>query len=200
VRKLVKRQRERTGVKPEPGVVSDQFGLSRGTTLLGLETVSIAVITATTVYSAASPTAKIPGALGGVLIGGAQLISILTRKTMVGISGSYEEAGDFFWWLIGGADPNAKPTSYRSIVFASGVAAGAYGLLTLLPELASGPVYEVSPLMAVAGGVLMTIGSRMAGGCTSGHGISGISLLSVSSIVTIMTTFATAALVTPLVH
>lgn len=35
--------------------------------------------------------------------------------------------------------------------------------------------------VSFAGGVLMAFGARMAGGCTSGHGISGTSQLSVSS-------------------
>jgi uncharacterized membrane protein YedE/YeeE len=200
VSKLVKRQREKSGVRPEPGVASEQLGLSNGATLLLLETACIAVIAATMAFTPASPTAKVSGALAGLLIGGAQLISILTRKTMMGISGSYEEVGNFFWWLVRGASPDAKPASYQNIIFASGVAAGAWGLLKLIPELASAPVYEVQPLMATAGGVLMVIGSRMAGGCTSGHGISGISLLSVSSMVTIASTFAVAAAITPLVH
>ena len=149
VSKLIKKQREKSGVKPEPGVVSNQLGLSNGTTLLLLETACIAVITATTVYTPASTTALIPGAVGGLLIGGAQLVSILTRKSMVGISGSYEEAGNFFWWLVRGADSNAKPTSYQNILFAAGVTAGAWGILRTLPELAAGPVYEVSDRKSV---------------------------------------------------
>jgi uncharacterized membrane protein YedE/YeeE len=42
----------------------------------------------------------------------------------------------------------------------------------------------------VVGGVLLTIGSRIAGGCTSGHGISGMSLLSVSSFISVGAMFA----------
>lgn len=200
VSKLVKRRREKTGVKPEPGVLSEQLGVSNGAALLLLETTFIAIITATTLYTPASPTARFPGAVGGLLIGGAQLFSILTRKTMMGISGSFEEVGNFFWWLIRGAEPNAKPASYQNIIFASGVVAGAWGLLKLVPDLASGPVHEVSPLLAMAGGVLMVVGSRLAGGCTSGHGISGISLLSASSVITIMSAFATGGVIAPLVH
>ncbi|KHO02132.1 YeeE/YedE family protein [Metarhizium album ARSEF 1941] len=201
VSKLVRRRRERTGVKPEPGVVSEQLRLSNGATLVLLEAVCVAVVAATTLLcTPASPTAKIAGALAGLLIGSAQLVSIVTRKTMLGVSGSYEEVGNFFWWLVGGADVNAKPASYQNILFASGVAAGAWGLVKLVPGLPSGPVREISPLLAVSGGVLMAVGSRMAGGCTSGHGISGISLLSTSSVITIMCTFAAGSVVAPLVH
>ncbi|KAL1844614.1 hypothetical protein VTK73DRAFT_2173 [Phialemonium thermophilum] len=69
-----------------------------------------------------------------------------------------------------------------------GVVAGAW----LLPRLAPGLVGEivavrVPPLSAFLGGLLMVVGSRMAGGCTSGHGISGMSLLSTSSVITMGT-------------
>lgn len=46
--------------------------------------------------------------------------------------------------------------------------------------------------LLVAAGVAMGFGARTAGGCTSGHGMSGISLLSPASIVSTMTFFATA--------
>jgi uncharacterized membrane protein YedE/YeeE len=46
-------------------------------------------------------------------------------------------------------------------------------------------------LVAVAG-VMMGYGARTAGGCTSGHGLCGMSLLSPTSIVSTMTFFATA--------
>jgi uncharacterized membrane protein YedE/YeeE len=39
------------------------------------------------------------------------------------------------------------------------------------------------------------VGSRMAGGCPSGHGISGMSLLSISSVVTIASAFGAGAVV-----
>ena len=41
-------------------------------------------------------------------------------------------------------------------------------------------------------GVVMGVGARTAGGCTSGHGLSGMSLGSPASIVSTMTFFATA--------
>ncbi|KAG6095055.1 hypothetical protein E4U30_002790 [Claviceps sp. LM220 group G6] len=207
VSKGVQRLREKNAVRPERGVVNEQLGLSRGTTVLLLETACVGAIVATmTLHTPASGSnystsaSRIPGAVGGLLIGGAQLVSILTRRSMVGISGSYEEIGTLFWRLVRGADTTAKPASYGNILFASGVAAGAWGFLKLLPGLVSAPTHLVSPRLAMTGGVLMAVGSRMAGGCTSGHGISGISLLSVSSVVTIVTAFVVGALVAPLAH
>lgn len=47
-------------------------------------------------------------------------------------------------------------------------------------------------VLLVASGVVMGFGARLAGGCTSGHGLSGMSLLSPASIVATMTFFVVA--------
>lgn len=56
----------------------------------------------------------------------------------------------------------------------------------------SGPV---AGLALAAGGVLVGFGTRMAGGCTSGHGLCGTSRFQVGSLVTTATFFGTAVLV-----
>ena len=43
-----------------------------------------------------------------------------------------------------------------------------------------------------AAGLLIGVGTRTAGGCTSGHGLTGSALLSPASLVSIMTIMATA--------
>jgi hypothetical protein len=43
--------------------------------------------------------------------------------------------------------------------------------------------------MAFAGGFLMLMGARIADGCTSGHGISGIAQLSVGSLIAVTAMF-----------
>ena len=48
---------------------------------------------------------------------------------------------------------------------------------------------------AFAGGVLLLVGARLAGGCTSGHMISGISQLAIGSFIFGVTAFAAAILV-----
>lgn len=50
-------------------------------------------------------------------------------------------------------------------------------------------------LAAFAGGALLLFGARLAGGCTSGHILSGVSQLAVSSVLFFVATFATAVLV-----
>ena len=52
----------------------------------------------------------------------------------------------------------------------------------------------------LAAGVLMGYGARWAGGCTSGHGMTGVISLSPASLAATATFFATAVAVTALVH
>lgn len=52
----------------------------------------------------------------------------------------------------------------------------------------------VSPTMIVVGGVIVGLGASLGSGCTSGHGVCGLSRLSLRSIVAVPTFMATAAL------
>ncbi|KAM0325523.1 hypothetical protein ACHAQA_007510 [Verticillium albo-atrum] len=149
------------------------------------------------VSSPASRYAAIAPAAGGLFIGLAQLFSMLIRKTMVGVSTAYEEAGKHFFWLAEGAS-GSQPAA-KNLLFAAGVAAGAWGLTTWDPAFKAGVNdIAVTPLYAVAGGVALAVGSRLSGGCTSGHGISGMSMFSTSSFVTIASMFGAGALLIPL--
>lgn len=89
-----------------------------------------------------------------------------------------ERARDFNgWWQI---------------LFLVGAAAG--GFLSIQRAPASAPSF----LLGFLGGFLMITGSRMGDGCTSGHGISGMSHLSLNSFVAVPAMFA-AAIATALV-
>jgi uncharacterized membrane protein YedE/YeeE len=57
---------------------------------------------------------------------------------------------------------------------------------------ASGPAatLAVSPAALLAGGLLVGFGTRMAGGCTSGHGLTGVARLRPASLVATATFFA----------
>mgnify|MGYP001329469917 CR=1 FL=1 len=63
--------------------------------------------------------------------------------------------------------------------------------------VASGPMELV--VLAV-GGVLVGVGTRMAGGCTSGHGLSGCSRLQPSSLIATASFFGTGIAVSFLLH
>ncbi len=52
----------------------------------------------------------------------------------------------------------------------------------------------VSPTMIAIGGVIVGLGASLGSGCTSGHGVCGLSRLSVRSLVAVPTFMATAAI------
>ena len=58
-----------------------------------------------------------------------------------------------------------------------------------MPEIS----VPVSPAMIVIGGVIVGFGASLGSGCTSGHGVCGLSRLSVRSLVAVPTFMATAA-------
>ncbi|VUC28135.1 unnamed protein product [Clonostachys rosea] len=193
--KLINKHAKSADLKSDAVLVGDHLGLSRSATLVALEAVFTSIIVLTTLYAPAAPEPKLLGAVGGLFIGLAQAFSILTRRSMVGVSSFYEEAGQLFWWILSGFKASSKPTSFRNTLFATGMVSGVWLLAKAAPELVGDVVVETSPLMATLGAFLMVIGARIAGGCTSGHGISGISLLSTSSMITIASAFGVGAVV-----
>ena len=109
-------------------------------------------------------------AIGGLLIGIAVALFLLLNGRIAGISG-----------MIGGlfrAPPGDR--SWR-IAFVAGLAAAplVYGALRGLPEV----TFDASYPVLVVAGVLVGIGTRYGSGCTSGHGICGLSRLSPRSLV-----------------
>ncbi len=52
----------------------------------------------------------------------------------------------------------------------------------------------VSPVMIVISGIIVGLGASLGSGCTSGHGVCGLSRLSVRSLVAVPTFMATAAI------
>ncbi|KAF9881917.1 YeeE/YedE family protein [Colletotrichum karsti] len=181
--------------------VYERAGLSRAVSFVGVEAVFAGVIYAAMKYTPASPYAVVAPVVGGLFIGLAQLFSLLARKSMLGVSTSYDEIGRYFWWAVKGGGEKGKPASYSNILFSFGVAAGAWALATTYPAFALGAAdTAVSPELAAAGGLLIGIGSRIGGGCTSGHGLSGVSIFSTASFVTIASMFGAGALVAPYFH
>ena len=52
------------------------------------------------------------------------------------------------------------------------------------------PRVDVGPWGMVAAGLLVGVGSRLGNGCTSGHGVCGLSRLSLRSLVNVLTFMA----------
>ncbi|OAZ96699.1 YeeE/YedE family protein [Klebsiella quasipneumoniae] len=112
--------------------------------------------------------------LGGVMIGCAAWILILFCGRIAGISG-----------IIGGVLSAGSPDRGWRLVFLIGITVSPllYGLVHTLP------VIEVStswPVLIIAG-LLVGIGTRYGSGCTSGHGVCGLSRLSPRSLVATLT-------------
>jgi uncharacterized protein len=111
------------------------------------------------------------GFIGGLLIGVAAAIMLLGLGRIAGVSGLAARA-------TGIADSGA-PRGV-AIAFVIGLPLGA-----LLVSLALGGVattFPGSPWPLAIGGLLVGYGTRLGSGCTSGHGVCGMSRLSRRSI------------------
>lgn len=111
------------------------------------------------------------GLLGGLLIGTAAAAYLLVNGRVMGASG-----------IIGGlVDGTGRSTAAERGSFLSGLIL----VPALIALLAGGVETHITGSLAVilAGGFLVGLGTRMANGCTSGHGVCGISRLSLRGIV-----------------
>ncbi|KAK8011361.1 YeeE/YedE family protein [Apiospora arundinis] len=155
---IQRRQKQQEQQIPSPApkklTVDRQLGLSRGVTLVLLETMFVAVIGVAVSSTAARTRGPVHPVVGGVLIGLAQLFSILLRKSMLGTSTSFEEFGDYFWWLVGGAKRRSRPSSCKNIVFTASLALGSYLVSLRFPamEIPGGGVDASSPARVALGG------------------------------------------------
>jgi uncharacterized membrane protein YedE/YeeE len=119
--------------------------------------------------------------LGGALIGLAASLLLAANGRIAGVSG-----------MLGGlVAPVRGEVGWRALVLA-GLVVGAFVASTLLPgQVGSSP----RPLWLVAvAGLLVGVGTRLGNGCTSGHGVCGISRLSVRSLAATGTFMVTGAL------
>lgn len=107
---------------------------------------------------------------GGALIGLAAALLILGSGRIAGISG-----------IVGGLfRPAAGDTGWR-IAFVVGLLAAplVWGLFATLPGVQS----DAGTATLVIAGLLVGVGTRYGSGCTSGHGVCGLSRLSPRSLV-----------------
>jgi uncharacterized membrane protein YedE/YeeE len=87
-------------------------------------------------------------------------------------------------------DTESETSTVKGSGFALGTLIGSRILYELVHLPSSEKDLDIGTARSVGGGALLVIGSRIAGGCISGHGISGMSMLSVSSIITVVSMFA----------
>jgi hypothetical protein len=113
--------------------------------------------------------------LGGALIGLSASLVLLTHGTIAGVSG-----------LLGGALARGTPDRGVRLWFLAGLAAAGLGLARLAPS-AFGAGGATPAWAVAAAGLLVGYGTRLGNGCTSGHGICGLSRLSPRSLAATLT-------------
>ncbi len=113
----------------------------------------------------------ISASIGGILIGLSAAVMLLVDGKIAGISG-----------ILGGVlKPTKGDTSWR-VCFLAGLLAGGLLLRLVLPSAFDFGIIRPYPLLVIAG-LLVGFGTRLGSGCTSGHGVCGVSRLSPRSIV-----------------
>ena len=144
----------------------------------------------------------------GVIIGLLNCIAIIVSDKFIGCSTAFSRSSGMLEKLVRGKSVTDKPY-YKKFVpeidwewmLVAGIAVGAFASAWLsgslqeiwVPDLwvktfGSGAVLRFAA--AFAGGILVGLGARWAGGCTSGHGISGTMQLAASSWVAALCFFA----------
>ncbi|BBE77773.1 MULTISPECIES: YeeE/YedE family protein [Phytobacter] len=121
-------------------------------------------------------------AIGGVVIGAAASMLILFCGRVAGISG-----------ILGGVLSRANNDKGWRIAFLLGMVLSPV-LWRLVAPLPAVSITTSWPMLVVAG-LLVGVGTRYGSGCTSGHGVCGLSRLSVRSLVATLT-FMAAAFIT----
>jgi uncharacterized membrane protein YedE/YeeE len=108
--------------------------------------------------------------LGGVMIGVAAAMFVLVNGRIAGVSG-----------ILGGLLRPSLPDLGWRLAFLAGlvIAPSLYGAFVYLPL----PKIDTEFGMLVAAGLLVGIGTRYSAGCTSGHGVCGLSRLSPRALV-----------------
>ena len=107
------------------------------------------------------------GAAGGILIGTAAALYLLGNGRIMGASG-----------IVGGLVDGSGLNAWRErSLFLVGLVAAPW-IAILLLGLAPQTNITSNPVVIAAAGLLVGLGTRLANGCTSGHGVCGISRLS----------------------
>lgn len=130
---------------------------------------------------------------GGLLIGAAQLCSVLLLKHAIGVSTAYQDLAAWLKYRVSRTETpteTPRPILTPSLVFATGMLCSGAVLGQILRR--TGPLEAFGPkemdraasgTLSFVGGACMLFGARLAKGCTSGHGISGLAAFGVSSLV-----------------
>ena len=113
---------------------------------------------------------------GGLLLGAASALFILINGRILGISG-----------ILGGLlAPRSGDVAWR-LAFLLGMAVAPLVAVSLFPAAIAVPRIDAGYLTIAGAGLLVGFGTRFGSGCTSGHGVCGLSRLSPRSLVSTLT-------------
>ena len=124
-------------------------------------------------------------ALGGALIGFAAALLMLTSGRIAGISGIVHG-------LIANADGRGWRAAFVAGLILAPVVARVAGFTLPMPQM------PANWGLVAGAGLLVGFGTRLGGGCTSGHGVCGIARLSTRSIAATLIFVGTAMVVVAL--
>ena len=116
----------------------------------------------------------IPAFTGGLIIGLAVVVFFLLNGRLVGISGIASNA------------LTEKENKFDNLLFLLGLIIAPF-IYSLFSNGGINITISNSYVLMIAAGLLVGIGTRISGGCTSGHGISGIGRFSLRSIIATIT-------------
>ena len=116
----------------------------------------------------------IPAFTGGLIIGLAVAVFFLLNGRLVGISGIASNA------------LTEKENIFDNLLFLLGLITAPF-IYSLFSNGGINISISNSYVLMIAAGLLVGIGTRISGGCTSGHGISGIGRFSLRSIIATIT-------------
>lgn len=122
--------------------------------------------------------------IGGVLIGLATSLAMLLNGKIAGISG-----------VIGRILRPAPGDALWRVCFVAGLIAGGGLTFVIYPSSAQLDFSHTGLAGMLAAGLLVGLGTRLGGGCTSGHGVCGISRRSSGGVVATMVFMVVAGLV-----
>jgi uncharacterized membrane protein YedE/YeeE len=124
--------------------------------------------------------------IGGALIGLAAALLLLVNGRTAGVSGI---AGGLVAGVLGRIDGELAERA----AFVVGLLLGPVLFLILFGKWPTVTITGAVPVLVI-GGLLVGFGTRLAGGCTSGHGVCGLARLSLRSGAAVVTFFAIAIL------
>jgi uncharacterized membrane protein YedE/YeeE len=123
----------------------------------------------------------LPALIGGLIIGLATSLMLAFNRRIAGISG-----------ILGALLAPTPGDARWRVFFVGGLVLGGVGMWMATPEAFQSGLVR-SPALLVAAGLFVGFGTRLGSGCTSGHGVCGISRLSVRSLVSTITFIAAGA-------